>query len=757
MKNTKLQKRNSLTLLYEINEYINQTKDIKVNLKGILKIIKNFYSFDILFLYLWNSKENRLILEASTEKEYKIELSPGEGLAGSIYQTQQIISSRNIMTHPHYKSVIKSQEKEYMMYLGVPVLLQAYCTGVLEIWNKKDNSITQNQQKIIRIICSRISGLLEVSDVLERLKSPDSSEGQSTTYYGFPLSKGIAIGKSYIVPELLQNEYFDVTDNTPVDIEVEKLRISEGFSRAIREMEILIKNIKNKSISESEIKIFQAHLLMLRDETFLDKIIKIIETKRLKAEVCLSEYIETMSQKFKKMEDPYFQDRAYDFIDIGERIILVMQSQNPDNLSFSIPDNSIVIAEYISPALLVSLDKSKIKGIIVEKGGRSSHTAILAQALNIPAVSEIAHINHLITQNTHILLDGSHGIVIANPEEQAIINYQNEIKKEKYIRTIFEQKISSQNKIQNKINIAANISFYQDIKWARKYSIQSTGLFRSEFFFMRFSSWPGVKEQIAVYKELAESFLEEVTIRLLDVGADKKLPYLKYKSEENPLLGLRSIRFLLKNQDLLYSQLFAILSAYKIHTNIRILLPMITTTEEIISIKSIIRTIKDELTLHKTPDLGIMIEVPTVLYQIEDMSKEVDFFSIGTNDLIQYLLAVDRESVTTGELYSDFQPAVIRMLYQLNELLANTGKKTTVCGEMAGNPSGALCLAALGYTHLSIYPAKAPIINYLCTLINGDVLDQVKKKLLTIKDKNSLKDMLKETLISLDPIFAEVL
>ena len=526
------QKRNPLNLLYEINEYINKTRDIKIILKGILKIIKEFYLYDILLLYFWDSERNKILLETSTEKDLKAEFNPGEGLAGTIFQIKQIVSSKNILKNPNYLNVLESGEKEYIEYLGVPVLLQATCVGILEIWNKKGNSVIQKQQKIIQIICSRISGLLEVGEILEKFKIPKTSSA-SITYHGFSLSKGIAIGKSYIIPELLQNEYFKIKDKYMIDIENEKQRLTSGFDKTILEMKILIKSLEdNKKVSDSEINIFKAHLMILQDDTFKEDIISRIEKKKLKAEICLSECIEDLTNKFKNMDDPYFKDRAYDFIDIGQRIIIIMQSQgSARNLSLTLPDNSIVIAEYISPSLLVSLDKSKIKGIIVEKGGRSSHTAILAQSLNIPAVCEVKNINHIIPTNTAVLIDGNHGVVIVNPVETTIINYQTEIKKEEYIKKIFEQKYSESNLNQQNIEIAANISFIQDIEWAKKYDIQTIGLVRSEFFFMRFSSWPDIKEQVSIYKELASSFKSKVNIRLVDIGADKKLPFIDHKTE----------------------------------------------------------------------------------------------------------------------------------------------------------------------------------------------------------------------------------
>ncbi|MBN1409349.1 MAG: phosphoenolpyruvate--protein phosphotransferase [Spirochaetales bacterium] len=750
-------KNKSLDLVFRINEYINQNQDIKIILNGIIKIIKDFYLFDVLILYLWDSGTKKLIPDNSSEGDYQKEFNPGEGLAGTVFHNKEIITSQNVVSHIKYKEVINASGKEYLNYLGIPILLQSNCMGVMEIWNGKEKPISETQIEIVRIVCSRISGLLEVREILDKF-DPSKSEGESASHYGFPLSKGIAMGNSFIIPEMMQNEYIEMDVSTDIDVEGEKERLAKGFSRAIQEMEILIKNIKNKKrLSESDINIFKVHLLILQDETFLDDVKQMIDSKKLKAEVCLSEYIENKAQKLKQMDDSYFRDRAYDFLDIGHRIILMMQSQDPiGNLFLSLPDNSIIIAEYISPAILVSLEKSKIKGIVIEKGGRSSHTAILAQALNIPAVSELEGINHLIPPDTSVLVDGNHGIVIVNPEEKTIINYQNDIKKEEYIRTVFEHKIRGQIRNRQKINIAANISFMHDIKWTRKYGIPSVGLFRSEFFFMRFNSWPSVKDQMAVYKELAESFPGGVTIRLLDVGADKKLPYIQHKREENPLLGLRSVRFLLKNPDLLYSQLFALMSVFSMHSNIRILLPMVTTCEEMELVKSKIQKIRGELKLKSTPDLGAMIEVPSILYQIKDMAKVADFFSIGTNDLVQYLLAVDRESITVGDLYSGFQPPVVNMLYRLNRELVKTGKNVNVCGELSGNPSGALCLIALGYSSLSIYPARAPIIKYLCSLLDKTLLTRVQEKILKLKDKASIQRFLMETLIDLDPIFAEI-
>jgi phosphotransferase system enzyme I (PtsP) len=273
---------------------------------------------------------------------------------------------------------------------------------------------------------------------------------------------------------------------------------------------------------------------------------------------------------------------------------------------------------------------------------------------------------------------------------------------------------------------------------------------------MQFNSWPNKKDQIAIYKELADSFNDEVTIRLFDIGADKKLPYLNYISENNPLLGLRSVRFLLQNLDILNTQLSAILSLHEKHPNIQILIPMVTTIEEIVSVKTLLYKLKEEAKLKNTPELGIMIEVPSILYQIEGISDHIDFFSIGTNDLIQYMYAADRESGIASTLYSSFHPSIIHVLSRLNDELVKTGKNVTVCGELSGNPAGALYLTALGYRSLSINPSKMPIINYMCSFLTDELLEEIKKTILKFKDIKSIKDFLKQSLIDFDSIFSEV-
>jgi signal transduction protein with GAF and PtsI domain len=291
----KKRKHNQLSLLFEINEYINETDDIKVILKGILNIIKDYFNDDILILYLWNSEINKIVLETSTEKDMSLEYNPEEGLAGTIFHIKQSINSINIIDHSQYKNIFKNDE-EKVCYFGIPILLKAECIGVLEIWNKKGNSISHNQQKTIQIICSRLSGLLEVSKILERFKTPKRID-QTATFYGIPISNGISIGRAYIIPELLRNEYLKIDHSCTVNIENEKNRLTEGFANAIQELSILIKNLReNRSISESEINIFQAHLMILQDQSFLNILKEHIDKKKLKAEICLSEYNKRFSK-----------------------------------------------------------------------------------------------------------------------------------------------------------------------------------------------------------------------------------------------------------------------------------------------------------------------------------------------------------------------------------------------------------------------------------------------------------------------------
>lgn len=404
------------------------------------------------------------------------------------------------------------------------------------------------------------------------------------------------------------------------------------------------------------------------------------------------------------------------------------------------------------------LHRNKVAAIISEKGGETSHAAILAKSLGIPAVVGINNICNLVKSGERLLIDGSTGFIFSNPDKGLVLEYENTHKKLAKLKEIIESEDEDAGYASLPVSLTANIGFPVDVETAKQYRLNDVGLFRTEFAFAQYGKWPGVEEQMRIYEGLGTHFRGHITIRTLDIGADKMLPYFSFPKEENPLLGLRAIRFSMEYLDLFRDQIRAILLAMKKGYRFRVLLPMVSSVWEVETAREILEQLGNEIimTHSQLPPLGIMTEVPAVLYQLEDYKDMVDFFSVGTNDLIQYLLAVDRNSGTVGHLYSGFHPAVLRALDDIYLKTKSLGKEVTVCGEMAGTPSGALALVALGYRQLSVLPSRAPAIRYLCKRIDEGFLRGVRVKILNEKNDREIESYLNETLESIDPILIEI-
>ena len=420
---------------------------------------------------------------------------------------------------------------------------------------------------------------------------------------------------------------------------------------------------------------------------------------------------------------------------------------------------SILVAYEIGPSFIAMLFKNKVSAVVIEKGGETSHAVIIAKSLGIPAVVGIDNICSLVRPGEKLIVDGKTGFIFLNPDESLIAEYETTYSKFVKLREAIEEEgKESSGEERLGIKLSANIGFPIDVQLAKQYGINDVGLFRTEFAFAQYERWPTVKEQVGIYKEHAKEFDGAVTVRTLDVGTDKLLPYFDFPKEENPLLGLRAIRFSMEYLELFKEQIKAILLAMKKGHRFRILLPLITNLWEVETAREIIEQLSKEVGISGSdyPPLGIMMEVPAVLYQLNDYKELIDFISIGTNDLIQYMLAVDRNSNMVGHLYSGFHPAVLRVLDDIERKTRGLGIEVSVCGELAGTPAGTLSLLSLGYTRLSVSPSHVPAVRYLCNRLDKSVLESVRRNTLSITKMSDIERHLIEVLESIDPALIEI-
>ncbi|MYK48829.1 MAG: phosphoenolpyruvate--protein phosphotransferase, partial [Candidatus Dadabacteria bacterium] len=484
---------------------------------------------------------------------------------------------------------------------------------------------------------------------------------------------------------------------------------------------------------------------------------KLIDEKKVSAEAAVVEYLEFQASRFESLPDSYMRERAHDFRDIGERILRDLTHSKNENIPASADGEPLILVAREIGVSFVTAVEGEVGGIVLEKGGETSHAIIIAKSLGIPVVVGIDNIVNLVHPGEDMIVDGRSGFIFTNPDQVLKDEYLAMHERAVKLRHFIETEAVKSTATGLDVEITANVGIPADVEVAKRYGIKSAGLFRTEFAFARFKKWPSVRSQLKIYKEISGNFEGEVTIRTLDVGSDKILSYLKMPKEENPLLGLRSIRFSMEYLDLFRDQVKSILLAAKKGGNFKILLPMVSNVWEVETAAQIIEELSAEVSLHRhdIPKLGIMMEVPALAYQFGDYADLIDFVSIGTNDLIQYLLAVDRNSNAVGHLYSAFHPSVVRMLDFTREQVTSSGKELNICGEIAGVPSGTLLILALGYRHLSVSPLRFPYVKFLSDRLSEQMLEEIRSHVLLLKKESDIERYLKDVVNSINPMLLE--
>lgn len=751
-----------LRLVHEISDLINKSTNLNTILRNVVRKIATTLRFNVVSIYVWDDDKNVLRLRANVGLKVKsrnsIFLKSDEGLTGLVHKTKRPLIEMPASEHPNYRYFPEIGEEEYESYIGVPIILNNKCVGVLVGQNKDLRTINPAEETLFQIVALSLAGLLEVADTLDRLKTPSIVTHETRTYQGKGVSSGMAIGRAILFKGLFQQiSSENIKASNP---EKEKDKIHNAIKAVCDDLKVIINDLdSDKLLSKSEIEIFEAHLMILDSTALEESLLKHINEDGMSAEMAVVECVEALASQFESLSDSYLREKAQDFRDIGERLLHhLTKSKTGKSDSLEIEPDSIIIAKEIGPSFVSMLYKNKVKAVVTEKGGETSHAVIIAKSLGIPVVAGIDNIFNIIHSGEELIVDGRTGFVFANPDETLKSEYLSSFEKSEETKRFIEKEVEGTLVNPLNVDITANIGFPIDVKLANHYGIKSVGLYRTEFAFTQFKKWPDVRSQLKAYKEVSNKFDGLITIRTLDIGADKLLPYLNMPEEENPLLGLRAIRFSMEYLPLFRDQIKSILLAIRKGGNFRILLPMITSIWEVETAKQIVDELSKEVGLASSdvPRLGVMMEVPALVYQLEDFKHIVDFVSVGSNDLIQYLLAVDRNSNVIGHLYSVFHPSVVRMLDIICEKVDSIGKELSVCGEIAGKPSGALLLLSLGYRHLSVTPSQFPYIKYLSSKVNQSDLDEIKNKILKMNKQSEIERYTKDFLNSLEPRLLEI-
>jgi phosphotransferase system enzyme I (PtsI) len=560
---------------------------------------------------------------------------------------------------------------------------------------------------------------------------------------GLGVSPGIGIGKAFIIDKRSINIIKDYVN----DVEREIDRLKSAFETAKKQLNELY----NKSIDklgEKEAQIFKSHEMMLEDDTFIAEVESRIKDEKINAEFALHETSNVYIEMFQKIEDEYLRERAEDIRDVMNRVIRILMGIFSVDFS-DLDENSIIVAKDLTPSDTAQIDRAKVVAMITEVGGKTSHAAIIARLMGIPTVVGLNDITDKIKDGDMVICDGKTGKVLINPNKKQLFYYNNKKNIEDEINNELRNQIGlpSVTKDGFTVSLSANIGTPNDVDMVLQNDAEGIGLFRSEFIFMNREHQPTEDEQFEQYKEVLVKMGEKpVIIRTLDIGGDKNVPYIDIPKEMNPFLGYRAIRLCLGNVEVFRTQLRAILRA-SVYGNVKIMLPMISTMKELKDSKKILQQAKDELTkeginFKDDIEIGIMIEIPSAAIISDLLAREVDFFSIGTNDLIQYTMAVDRMNSKLSHLYSQYHPALLRLIKGIIDNAHNAGIWVGMCGEAAGDPKLIPVFVGMGLDEFSMNSPSILRSRYIVRNLSKTDMELIAKSTLDMENALEVEEYL---------------
>lgn len=732
----------ALQILTSISEVIAANDDLSNVLSEIVGILADNLDTDVCSVYIFKEENNELVLAATCGLNInsvgKIRLKPGEGITGAAFIKNEIINVASAEEHENFQYFKNSGENKYKSFLSSPLIIGNKIVGVLNLQRIVEEEFSEEIVDMVKSLSTQIANLILSSQMLSVLSVEDYDTKELVKGEGFDqimlkgisANPGIAIGKVSV--HRPTESFDDIMPDSALSIDNE-IELFETAIKMAKKETVELEALAVSMISEADASIFDVHLMFLEDKSLIDSIKKEIG-RGYSVEYGIKSINTLYQNRFKKMNEEIFREKGADFKDVMLRLLKIARSlKNAEIGMESMVDieHDIIVAKELLPSDLFRFTSGSCLGIATEKGSTTSHVAILAKALNIPALLGVKNLLSKVKESSEIILDCNSGLTYINPKDDILSRYK-EIVEAHLLPDESIELAPGTTKDGHTINLRANISLVSETPLLKKYGAKGIGLYRTEFLYMIRDYLPSEDVQYRVFSTIVEQAEnEEVTFRLLDIGGDKPLSYLKFAEETNPALGQRGIRLLLDRQDILRPHLRAILRA-GVFGKIKIICPMVSGINEILQVKKIIEESKAYLkkkNLDFTDNfkLGIMLEVPSAFLQLEEMIEEVDCISIGTNDLFQYTFALDRENNEAMEAPDYMTPSFIKMLANAAKIInSKSGKDLTVCGEMAGDPMVAPLLIGAGIYDLSMQPTKIPQVK---KFIKKFTLDQCQELL----------------------------
>ncbi len=766
-----------LSTLQDISAIILQSHHLDETLENIVTLVAERAHSEVCSLYLMEGQNDTLVLSATyglaAEAVGQVRLKVGEGLTGLAVEQRTVLAVEEPQNDPRYRYFAGTGEEQFHSFLAIPLFDRNAPLGVMVIQTRERRTFSKDETSTLKTIAFQVASIVVNARLLDTIDQQQdlfdlpapTDEGETTSrntdkpvpeepavLRGQVAYPGVITGPANLIDEDLG--FADIYDEHDVDINKELTHLDEALRQTRIETLYLEKRVAER-LTQADAAIFHTHLMILEDRGFIEKLHEQIEAGHC-APYALKKVIRNYLKAFNKMEDPYLRERAADMEDIGRRLLSNLLGQQSDSLQLH--HTGILVARRLLPSDMAIIDHNKMSGLILESNETNSHSVIMAKALGIPALIGVKGAMTHIEPDTELILDANSGCVFLNPTETIL---------DEYFRLEFDRAQEKERLDQLRdipaltadghlIQLRANIGLLSDIDIARRNGAEGVGLYRTEFPYMARSNFPDREDQYQLYRKVVEGFDgAPVTIRTLDIGGDKALPYFSHPKENNPFMGWRSVRVSLDHRDIFQTQIEAILMA-GIHGPVRLLFPMISTLEEVRTCQQLVAEAMTNLQKEKIDFLsdipiGAMIEVPAAVRLAPHLAAEVDFFSLGTNDLIQYMLAADRSNPLVQSYYDPLHPAVLSSLAYLAEVAKEKQIDLCLCGEMATDNSCLYALIGMGIDQFSLSAPYIPHLKDFLSKVSLDEARQVAAEILQMGSSTEIRAYLASALEKISP------
>lgn len=749
-----------LKILRRIVQDVTTASHLSDALAILVSRVRKALEADAVSIYLIDSKHAEYVLVATDglkkQTESWVRFGLDSGLVGLIGRREEPINLDDALTHTDFAVHPLLDDAHLHGYLGVPIIQHRKLHGVICVQQVEAQAFDDAGEAFLITLAAQLGGILaqaEATGELTELTTPESAvkgkeETLLTVLTGMGSVPGIGIGSGVVVYPVADIDA--VPKHTVEDVDTEVAVFFQSLQSAREEMQRLSFRMKSK-VAEEEYALFDVYLRILDNESLGAEVAEVIREEKLSAQAALSSVIKKHILQFESMEDEYLRERASDFRDLGRRVLAELQRTQREELVY--PERTILVGEEISASDLAEVPEGQLAGIVSARGANNSHVAILARALSVPAVMGVRGLKVDQLSKRAIIVDGYDGQVYISPSKQVLAQFKKLAEEE---RALNQSLMGLRDKPAEttdgyKVSLQVNIGLALDTGLSLNVGAEGVGLYRSEVPFMSRDRFPSEDEQYVIYRQILKAFSpRHVTMRTLDIGGDKVLSYFPVE-EENPYLGWRGLRVTLDHPDVFLMQIRAMMRASEGLDNLRMMLPMVTNFSEVEESLQLIHQayteLQEEACSIVKPKVGVMIEVPAAVAIVRDLGEAVDFLSVGSNDLTQYLLAVDRNNSRVAGLYDPFHPAMLRTLIQIVEEGHAVGLDVSICGEMASDPLGVILLLAMGYDTLSMNASSLPKVKWVIRSLSIEYAKQLLREILMLRHASEIRAHLEQALV----------